>query len=39
VAVLLVAVIVLGVLPAETIDATLRSAGTLVRTMTPLAER
>jgi NADH-quinone oxidoreductase subunit N len=33
VAICLVAVIVLGVLPAETIDATLRSANTLVRTL------
>ncbi|HEU5048969.1 MAG TPA: proton-conducting transporter membrane subunit, partial [Gemmatimonadales bacterium] len=33
VAICLVAVVVLGVLPAETIDATLRSANTLVRTL------
>ncbi|HEX6644475.1 MAG TPA: NADH-quinone oxidoreductase subunit N [Gemmatimonadales bacterium] len=39
VAVCLVAVVVLGVLPAETIDATLRSASSLVRAASAMAER
>jgi len=38
VAVMLVAVIILGILPAETIDVTLRSAGTLVRGGSPMAQ-